>query len=76
MGRSRLNLGCTAWRHRRLGVDAVINARSGRQDLNEQTAEDVELVRDALAIRSCRLNHMLCSKSLGRRLGRFVLMAD
>lgn len=30
-----LYLGCTAATHRILGIHAVVNARSGRQDLND-----------------------------------------
>ena len=48
--KTKLYLGCTAARHRELGVDAVINARGGRQDLNDVTQEDTELRRDARAI--------------------------
>lgn len=50
-----LNLGCTAARHKELGIIAVINARAGLQHLNDQTIEDIELMRDARAIRD-RIN--------------------
>lgn len=49
--KTSLYLGCTEARHRELGVDAVINARGGRLDLNDWTMEDQELLRDARAIR-------------------------
>lgn len=47
----RLYLGCTLYRAQELGIDAVINARGGRLDLNDWTQEDTELQRDARAIR-------------------------
>jgi hypothetical protein len=43
-----LDLGCTAMRHRQIGIHAVVNARAGQQHLND---EDVELMRDAMHIR-------------------------
>lgn len=49
-----LYLGCTAARHRELGVDAVINARGGALELNDWTTEDQEMQRDARAIRAWR----------------------
>lgn len=46
-----LQMGCTAERHRRIGVNAVINARAGLGDvLNSLTSEEIELQRDARAI--------------------------
>lgn len=45
-----LNIGCTAARHKQLGIHAVINARGGNQQLNCQTIEDIELKRDARKI--------------------------
>jgi hypothetical protein len=45
-----LNLGCTAFRHKQIGIHAVINARAGRQDLNDLTTEDIEMRRDARKI--------------------------
>lgn len=47
-----LALGCTVARHRQLGVNAIINARGKRQDLNALTHEDIELQRDAQGIRA------------------------
>lgn len=47
-----LYLGCTAARHAQLGIDAVVNARGGRQDLNDLTQEDIELRRDAQGVRN------------------------
>jgi len=42
-----LYLGCTKARHAEIGIHAVINARGSRQDLNDLTPEDIELMRDA-----------------------------
>ncbi len=44
-------LGCTAARHAQIGIDAVINARAGRYDLNNETTEEIEMQRDAQRIR-------------------------
>jgi len=49
--RQSLYLGCTRYRHAQIGVNAIINARAGRQDLNDVTQEDTELMRDAIKIR-------------------------
>jgi hypothetical protein len=46
----KLNIGCTAARHAKLGIHAVINARGGMQHLNSQTIEDIEMIRDARKI--------------------------
>lgn len=46
-----LQLGCTKARARDLGIIAIVNARGGRQDLNDLTQEQIELERDARAIR-------------------------
>jgi hypothetical protein len=48
----QLQLGCTASRHRQIGIDAIINARGGLQFLNEQTMRDIELMRDGAGIRA------------------------
>jgi hypothetical protein len=48
---STLWLGCTRARHAQIGVNAVVNARGGMQQLNEQTQEDVELMRDARKVK-------------------------
>lgn len=45
-----LYLGCTKFRHDQLGVNAVINARAGRQDLNDKGQEQIEMERDAQKI--------------------------
>lgn len=45
-----LYLGCTAARHKRLGVHAVVNARGGHPELNDLTDEDIEMRRDADSI--------------------------
>lgn len=50
MARRKLNLGCTIERHREIGVHAVINARSGRQDLNDLTLREIDQLRDSWAI--------------------------
>lgn len=47
----QLYLGCTKARHARLGVDAVVNARGGLQCLNGLEEDDIDLHRDAQAIR-------------------------
>lgn len=47
-----LNLGCTAWKHFRLGIHAVVNARAGEQWRNHETIEEIELQRDARAIKT------------------------
>lgn len=47
----KLYLGCTVARHAELGVDAIINARGGRLELNDVSDEEIALVRDARAIR-------------------------
>jgi hypothetical protein len=47
-----LYLGCTAFRHAQIGVNAIVNARAGRQHLNDLTIEDVEMQRDARNIRA------------------------
>jgi hypothetical protein len=52
MKRARLYIGCTAARHRMIGIDAVVNARGGLQHLNEYTDEQCELERDGRAIRA------------------------
>ena len=51
MNAKRLYLGCTKFRHAQLGVHAVINARSGRPDLNDRSPDEIELYRDAEFIR-------------------------
>lgn len=54
--RIKLALGCTLATHQRLGIHAVVNARGGLQSLNSQSLEEIEIVRDARAIRDCQLN--------------------
>ncbi len=46
-----LYLGCTAARHARLGIHAVVNARGGHAALNAPTIEDTEMMRDARKVR-------------------------
>jgi len=46
-----LRLGCTLIRHRMIGIHAVVNARAGQQHLNDQGIEEIEMWRDARAIR-------------------------
>ncbi len=47
----KLNIGCTAARHARLGINAVVNARGGLQILNDQSIDEIELYRDARKIK-------------------------
>ena len=76
-----LNIGCTVERHRQIGVNAVVNARAGRQDLNDVTIEDVEMMRDAIKIRQ-RLEsriaiHQFNSKFARRNIERLAhLLSD
>lgn len=49
--RKPLYIGCTLARHQRLGVHAVVNARGGEQWRNDDTREEVEMLRDARAVR-------------------------
>jgi hypothetical protein len=53
-----LDIGCTLYRHQILGVNAVVNARGGRQQLNDLTQEDIELRRDAQKIRDWQSSHI------------------
>jgi len=46
-----LHIGCTAERHRRIGIDVVVNARAGLQRLNDLTLDEIELERDGRAIK-------------------------
>lgn len=46
-----LQLGCTAARHHRLGIDVVVNARAGLQHLNDVTLDEIELERDGRALK-------------------------
>ena len=50
--RKALYLGCTVARHRAIGIHAVINARGGRLDLNDLTLDEIEMKRDACAVRA------------------------
>lgn len=50
-----LHIGCTAARHKQIGIHAVVNARGGNQHLNSLTNEDIEMKRDARKIHD-RLN--------------------
>lgn len=43
-------LGCTAARHKRIGIDAVINARGAQQWRNDDTQEEIEMRRDSRKI--------------------------
>ena len=51
-------LGCTRWKHEKIGINAVVNARAGQQILNDDTHEDTRLMRDALAIHA-KLSHRI-----------------
>ena len=46
-----LYIGCTASRHKKIGVDAVVNARGGEQWRNDMTNDDWDLWRDGQRIR-------------------------
>lgn len=46
-----LNLGCTRHRYKQIGIDAIINARGGLQHLNDLFLDDIEMMRDSIAIR-------------------------
>ncbi len=54
----KLNIGCTVARHRRIGINAVVNARGGMQHLNDLTLEEIEMQRDANKIRDKRLSRV------------------
>lgn len=47
----RIQIGCTAARHQRLGIHAVINARGSQQWRNDVSEEQARIERDARAIR-------------------------
>lgn len=47
----RLDMGCTVSRHKRIGVNAVVNARAGLQSLNDLSLDEIEMERDARNIR-------------------------
>lgn len=75
-----LYLGCTRARHARLGVHAVVNARAGLQSLNDQTIEDIELIRDGRAIRD-RIEKRIrwygpCSRFFRRNRKRIAHLID
>lgn len=71
-----LYIGCTKARHERLGIVAVINARGGLQHLNDLTQDDIELQRDAQAIKaglSDRVRfYSVHSKFFRRHVGRIA----
>lgn len=46
-----IDIGCTAARHKQIGIHAVINARGGMQHLNDLSLNDIEMQRDARKIR-------------------------
>lgn len=51
-----LCLGCTAMRHRAIGVNAVINASGGEPWRNDMSQDEIEMERDGRAIND-RINH-------------------
>jgi hypothetical protein len=61
-----LQLGCTLARHQRIGIDAVVNARGGQQWRNDNTIEEIEMQRDARAIRD-RLSRRIRFYQFGSR---------
>lgn len=78
-----LNIGCTVARHKQIGINAVVNARGGRRDLNVLTDEDVELRRDAHKIRDWHAHrvriHQFNSRFARRhrnRLGHLISEED
>ena len=72
--RRKLVIGCTVERHRQIGIHAVVNARGGNQHLNDQSMEDIELMRDARNLEAWRtgrvrfygFNSRFCRKHIGR----------
>lgn len=66
----RLNLGCTVYTHKRLGIHAVINARGGQQWRNDQDRiEEIEMRRDARALRE-RIENRVSVYQFGSRCFR------
>jgi len=65
-----VSIGCTSFRHRQIGVNAVVNARAGRQDLNEISLEDTELMRDARKIRDWVERRVVCRQFNSRFMRR------
>jgi hypothetical protein len=55
---AHLNMGCTRARHAQIGIDAVVNARGGLQHLNDREQDEIELYRDAAAIRNRQKNRV------------------
>jgi hypothetical protein len=66
----KLRLGCTLARHKQIGIHAIINARAGRQDLNDLSHEDVELHRDARKLREHRESRVIIHQFNSRFLFR------
>lgn len=73
---AKLYLGCTAARHAQIGINAVVNARAGRQSLNDMTMAEVEMMRDAIKVRQHRASrviiHQFNSRPFRRRLSHLV----
>jgi hypothetical protein len=46
-----LNIGTNIDNARRIGIDAIVNARAGLQHLNRSTLDDIELYRDGQGIK-------------------------
>lgn len=69
-----LDIGCTAARHAKLGVHATINARAGLQHLNDQSLDEIEMHRDARAIKAYITRrvrfYQVCSRFFRRHQAR------
>lgn len=71
-----LYLGCTAREHKRIGIDAVINARGLELWRNNKELEEIELIRDARRIKEKTENrvnfYQICSKFFRRNKYRIA----
>ena len=72
-------LGCTTAQHKRIGIHAVVNARAGRQDLNQSEGEnpqEMDMWRDSWKVRDYLANrvtiHQFNSRWFRRRLKRLI----
>jgi hypothetical protein len=69
MSKYPLVLGCTKAAHKRIGIDAVVNARAGEQWRNSDTIEETEMKRDARKVRD-RIEHRVCFYQLNSEFFR------
>lgn len=67
---THLDLGCTVARHKQIGVNAIVNARAGLQNLNDLSIEDIELRRDARKIRQHAAERVIIHQFNSRFLRR------